>query len=198
MKNITDTGVRGYLKWLQADQPVIYAAVAPTIAQQFPGAFSDYEQSMFQGSLMGFADDTTDTSSDFYVGITPYTSTNPLTTYTPDTSSAATAATTGPDVASAANSGPVSPDIISGIASVVSAAGQVYLTSQQVSAYNAINQAQLTRAATGTISPLQISSTKLGIPLITGGGTATLAAGGGLLAVVGLGLLALMMMRKRG
>jgi hypothetical protein len=51
--NIVDTGVRGYLKWLKADQPGIYKAVAAAIVQQAPRAFSDFEQSRAMGALMG-------------------------------------------------------------------------------------------------------------------------------------------------
>lgn len=58
--NITDTGIRGYLKWLQQDQPGIYTLIAPHLAQQAPEAFSDFEQSRAQGSLMGLGDDTSD------------------------------------------------------------------------------------------------------------------------------------------
>lgn len=54
MNNITDTGIRGYLKWLQHDQPGLYAKVAAKIAQAVPEAFSDHEQSQAQGALMGF------------------------------------------------------------------------------------------------------------------------------------------------
>lgn len=54
--NIQDTGIRGYLKWLQADQPGIYKLIAPHLAQQAPEAFSDFEQSRAMGSLMGLGD----------------------------------------------------------------------------------------------------------------------------------------------
>ncbi len=56
MNNITETGIRGYLKWLQQDQPGLYAKVAAKIAQAVPEAFSDREQSHAQGALMGFGD----------------------------------------------------------------------------------------------------------------------------------------------
>ena len=39
---ITDTGIKGYLKWLQQQQPNIYKKVAATISKQIPQAFSDY------------------------------------------------------------------------------------------------------------------------------------------------------------
>jgi len=56
MKQITDTGIRGYLKWLREDQPGIYEKVAAKIAQAVPQAFSDREQSVAQSALMGLAD----------------------------------------------------------------------------------------------------------------------------------------------
>jgi hypothetical protein len=42
-KVITDTGIRGFLKWFQVEQPGIYKKVAPLIQQKSPEAFSDYE-----------------------------------------------------------------------------------------------------------------------------------------------------------
>jgi hypothetical protein len=56
--NITDTGLRGYLKWLKRDQPGLYQLIAPHLAQQVPEAFSDFEQSRAMGTLMGLGEDT--------------------------------------------------------------------------------------------------------------------------------------------
>ena len=39
---ITDTGMRGFLKWFKQNQPVIYANVAPKLAAAVPAAFSQY------------------------------------------------------------------------------------------------------------------------------------------------------------
>lgn len=39
---ITDTGMRGFLKWFQQDQPGIYAKIAPYLTRIAPQAFSAY------------------------------------------------------------------------------------------------------------------------------------------------------------
>ena len=46
---ITDTGVRGFLKWFQRDQPALYKKVAPLLPSAAPGAFSGYRRRL--GSL---------------------------------------------------------------------------------------------------------------------------------------------------
>jgi hypothetical protein len=168
--NIQDTGVRGYLKWLQQDQPGLYTLAAPIIAQEVPDAFSDHEQSMAMGGLMGFADD----------------SAPGVTTYFGDGSSSASA---GTDVASAANSGAASPSIASTISNIVSALGQAYLAKSQVDTLSQVNQIQLQRAAAG-LSPLNTSTLSLGVPQVQLGLTQSTMTGGGiaLAALVGLGL----------
>lgn len=173
MTNIQDTGIRGYLKWLQLDQPGIYAVIAPHIAQQAPEAFSDYEQSHAMGTLMGLGDDgltTTFDSTDMFGN--PTTTTNP------------------PDVANAANSGASSPSITSIISGLVGAAGQIFLAKSQVDTLKQVNDVQLQRAQMG-LPPLNTSSLSMGIPQVNVGlGSSAMTATGGTLAVVGgLGLL---------
>ena len=166
--NIQDTGVRGYLKWLQQDQPDIYKLIAPHLAQRAPEAFSDFEQSRAQGVLMGLGDG--------------------VTTYFGDSSDDTSGSTT--DVASAANSGAGSPSVTSVIANLVSAAGQIFLAKSQVDTLNQVNQIQLQRAQMG-LAPLNTSSLSLGVPQVNVGlSQGTLTGGGIALAVVaGLGLL---------
>jgi hypothetical protein len=172
--NITDTGIRGYLKWLQHDQPGLYKRVAPHIAQLVPQAFSDHEQSLALGAL----------SDDAATGVT--------TTF--DTFDAFSGASAGTDVANAANTGAASPDIASAITNIVTAGLQAYTTQQttqaQIDAYKQINQAQLQRAISGG-TPLAVSSSSLGIPIVTGGTAAAGigAAGVGIAVLVGLYLL---------
>lgn len=171
--NIQDTGIRGYLKWLQRDQPGIYKAIAPQVAQYAPEAFSDYEQSQAMGSLMGLGD-----------GLTTFFGTS-----SPDPST---------DVASAANSGASSPSITSMISNLVGAVGQVFLAKTQVDTLKQVNNIQLQRAQQG-LSPLDTSSLNLGVPQVNVGlSKGTLTGGGIALAVVGgLGLLFLLS-SKRG
>ncbi len=173
MTNIQDTGVRGYLKWLQQDQPGIYAVIAPHIVQQAPEAFSDYEQSHAMGTLMGLGDDGLTTTFD-----TTDAFGNPTTTVS------------APDVAAAANSGSSSPSVTSIISGLVSAAGQIYLAKSQVDTLTQVNNIQLQRAQMG-LPPLPTSSLSLGIPQVNVGlSSSTMTAGGATLAVVGgLGLL---------
>src|SRR5882762_6115652 len=42
MQEISETGIRGFLKWFAAAQPALYKKVAPIVAQKAPEAFSDY------------------------------------------------------------------------------------------------------------------------------------------------------------
>jgi hypothetical protein len=146
MKAITDTGVRGYLKWLKADQPNLYMMVAPVIAQTVPGAFSNHEQSMAQGTLMGFSQDGTGSS---------------------DSSDGSSASATGLDVANAANTGAVSSDITAAIQGIVNGYSQVTLQRAQLQALQTINNTQLARAAAG-LPPLMTTSNSMGVPTISG------------------------------
>lgn len=181
MQNIIDTGVRGYLMWLKQDQPGLYALVAPQIAQQVPEAFSDYEQSMVQGSLMGFADDTP-----FYVGITPYTGQAQASSTDSSTTTTATTDST-PDVVSAANSGPTDASIVSAISNIVSAASKAYTDYSTQSIVNQASQLQLQRMAAG-LPPANLSTKTLGASVLalttpsTGGGI----GGGAIVAVLAL------------
>lgn len=182
MKEIQDTGVRGYLKWLQADQPQLYIAVAPIIAQRIPEAFSDHEQSLAQGALMGLAQDGADPG---------------LTEFTPDLpaymiSGASTGSTV--DVANAANTGAASSGVVGLIQGIVNDVAQAKLNQAQLDAYKQLNATQAQRISAG-LNPLLISSSSLGIPFISGvagqqpvtGGTALLMVGGilGLLIFLG-------------
>ena len=178
MRNITDTGIRGYLKWLQQDQPGIYARAAPIIAQQVPEAFSDREQSMAMGALMGFADDAAPGTTTFFGDSAPFDDSASVPT---DSSGAATT-----DVANAANSGAASPATTSIIGNIVNSVAQYFLTKQQADIHAQQSQQQLQLAAAG-LAPNQVSSTSLGVRRVTTAGT---GAGGTAGNVVAIGLLA--------
>lgn len=184
--NIQETGVRGYLKWLQADQPGIYAAVAPHLAQQIPEAFSDYEQSQAMGSLMGFGEAGAGTTT-LFDSTDPFG--NPATIFGP----------VSHDVATAANSGTSSPSIVSMISNLVGAAGQVFLAKSQVDNLKKMNDIQLQRAQAGQ-PPLDMSSYALGIPQVNVGlSSGTIKSGGVALAVVaGLSLLFALTGKRKG
>lgn len=180
MSNIQDTGVRGYLKWLQQDQPGLYSVVAPQIVLQAPEAFSDFEQSRAMSTLMGLGDDsgitTTFDSTDLFG--------NPT----------ATVSASAPDVASAANSGSSSPSVTSIISGLVAAAGQVFLAKSQVDTLQNVNNIQLQRAQAG-LPPLNTSSLSLGIPQVNVGLSQSTLTGGGIALAVG-GVLALVFLMK--
>lgn len=164
--NIQDTGIRGYLKWLQADQPAIYAAIAPHLAQQVPEAFSDYEQSHAMGALMGLADDG--------VGFD-------TTGWVTETQQGAT------DVASAANQGASSPSVTSIINNLVNAASSAVMAKSQADLLRQLNQPQLQQAQLG-LSPLGYSTTTYGIPRIPAPTSSTMSGSGiaiGIAAVIG-------------
>lgn len=177
--NIQDTGVRGYLKWLQRDQPGLYVLAAPVIAQRVPEAFSDHEQSRAMGSLWGFGDDVTDTASG-------------TSTFFGSSSDSASAG----DVASVANPGAASPNVTSTISNIVSAIGQVFLAKSQVDTLKQVNNLQLQRAAAG-LPPLNTSSLQLGVPQVQVGLNQSTMTGAGiaLAALVGLGGLWLLLGR---
>jgi hypothetical protein len=189
--NITDTGVRGYLKWLKQDQPNVYRVVAPVIAQRFPEAFSDHEQSVALGFL-----------NDDAPGVT--------TTFDPTSSfdTSATSASSGagaPDVAQAANTGATSPSVANDIANLVTnttqalsqAFNQYQLTQAQITAVNNINALQAQHMAAGN-PPATVSSSSLNIPFISGPVSAATAGTGLGVAILGILGLAFLMKKRRG
>lgn len=188
--NIRDTGIRGYLKWLQRDQPALYQQIAPQIVAHAPEAFSDHEQSRAMGSLMGFADSGgTTTTFDFTDSFG-----NPSTVQYPAST----------DVASAANSGAASSGITNIIGNLLSVAAQGYVTTQmaktQVDNLKTLNNIQLQRAQMG-LEPLDTSSYNLGVPQVgvTVDASKQVKTGIGiaLAALVGVGLLATLSGRRR-
>jgi len=47
---ITEKGMRGFLMWLNREQPVIYAAIAPQLPLKTPQAFSDYHNGAWKNA----------------------------------------------------------------------------------------------------------------------------------------------------
>jgi len=174
MRNIQDTGIRGYLKWLQCDQPGIYARAAPIIAQQVPEAFSDREQSMAMAGLMGFADEAASGVTTFFGDAVAFD----------DSASVPTSGETGTtDVASAANSGAASSATISAIGNIVNSVAQYFLNKQQAELNAQVNAPQLQRAGAG-LTPGATSSASVGVPQVQAAGV----AGGTVANVVMVGL----------
>lgn len=176
---VSTTGLRGFLQWLQADQPAVYAAAAKQIAKAVPKGFSGFNGSALMSrrlaagrrsmALRGYAG-----LGDCGCGI----------------SSVGTCATLGVssinfgcnvETSCAANSGATCAPSLTGIANIINSVAGAALTAQQNAAYNQLVQTQLSRASTG-LSPLQLSSSEAGIPTIAGltsGSTGTLLLVGG-------------------
>lgn len=116
---ITDTGMRGFLKWAQREYPsAIYQQLANYVQQQFPQAFSGYMLGGWRGiaKLNGFADTT---------------------------------GTATVDTSDAANSTASSPSWSDEISQVIGTLTGAYLNVQQQQAQQQVLQAQLQQAANG-------------------------------------------------
>lgn len=211
---ITDTGIRGFLKWFKGQQPGIYAKAAPVIAAKVPQAFSGYHDggwktagmsnaqvnAMMNRQFSGLGDDSTgDDSLDSWLDagsaetdlatssdITPTLETIDV----PDI----TAAPATVDVSTAANTGTASTSTTSAIGSIIAGVSSLFLTSAQVSAQQQLVNTNLARAAAG-LPPLTSSVSAAGIPVITG---TSLTSGTLLLLLGGGALLLLVMSGKRG
>lgn len=186
MQDITDTGVKGFLKWLQMAQPAVYKKVAPQIAAQLPSAFSDYyaggwrtagmtQRQALTRQMHGLGDPTVD-----------------LSLPAPDVSSVTTPTI---DISDAANSGDASTSSTSWIGDLVKGVSSLYLTKQQADIQQQVVNTQLQRAAAG-LPPLPASLANLGVPQVNVGLSA--GTGGGIAVALGVGgLLLLLSMLKR-
>lgn len=194
MTTITDTGIRGFLKWFKQEQPGVYKKVAATIAAQLPQAFSDYHagdwrtagmsrpqiNAMYNRRFSGFGDDT-------------IPALDPNTLAPVDV----TASLIGPatvDVSQAANTGSTSSSLASAIGSIISGASALYMTKQQLGIQQQVVNTQLQRAAAG-LPPLSSSLSNLGVPQVAVGLTA--GTGAGIALAGGALLLFLMFAGKR-
>lgn len=179
MDEIKETGVNGFLKWLQTVQPGIYKQVAPKISQQVPEAFSDYHaggwrtaglsNSQAVAKLNGLGDSFDISAPSF------------------DSSVLGAAPTV--DVSDAANSGGSSSSITDTIGGIVKGISSLYLTKQQADIQQQVVNTQLQRAALG-LPPLPTSLSNLGVPQVSVGLT---TGTGGALMIGGLALVGVMM-----
>jgi hypothetical protein len=181
MQPITDTGVKGFLKWLQQFQPGVYAQIAPELPRKAPQLFSDFEAAggtlgAYQRGLSGLGDDSL---------------------LQPIDVSGASDATAIPsvDVADAANSGTADSSSTDWLSSLISGVSQAYMTVSQQQQQQQIVSAQLQRAQAG-LPPLTITPTQAGVPQIGVG----LSSSKTLLIAGGLGLVGLLFLmgRRRG
>jgi hypothetical protein len=185
---ITATGLKGFLQWLQQDQPSVYAATAAKIAKAVPRGFSGFNGSaltnmrLSQGKrsmrLRGYGALGCCTASCAAIASV-------------STCSIAVAPNVCIDTSCAANSGATCASSLTGVANIISSTTSAVLTAQQQAAYNQMLQTQLQRASSG-LTPLTVSSTASGLPLISGltsssSGTLLLLGGGALLLYLLLG-----------
>jgi hypothetical protein len=169
---ITDTGLKGFLLWLKADQPAVYAATASKIAKAAPRGFSGFNGSLKMSRRLAAANRSMrlrglgDCCGLTSVGIC----------------SALMSPNICIETSCAANSGSTCSSDLTGIANIISSVAGAALTAAQQAQYNSMVTSQLARAQTG-LAPLTLSSSSSGIPLLSGltsGGTGTvLLLGGG-------------------
>jgi len=185
--NITDTGLKGFLKWFQREQPHLYQQVAPALAKKYPRAFGDFNQSVAQDlahrrsmagmlTFRGLGDDSAVTDITFDSG----------------SLQVPTSVTSAVDTADAANSGTTDSGVTGWLSSLIGGLTQGALAVNQVKTAQQVTQLQLQRAQAG-LPPLNIDMSSLGVPTVGVGLSAStqqlvewVAIGGGLLLLLGL------------
>lgn len=151
---ITDTGMKGFLKWLQWDSPGLYQRAAPLIAQRVPEAFSTYEQSR-KYRLAGLSD-TTQSSP----GLVDLSFDTDQLDVTPGVQQSVTDSS---DVSDVANSGSVGPQTTSAISNILSSIVDAFQAKQNADVQKTAIAGQLQLAQAG-LNPSAISTRTLGIP----------------------------------
>lgn len=203
-KEITATGMKGFLTWFKREQPGIYKAVAAQLPKIAPAAFSDYNgggwktagmtraqilRQTLNGSFAGRAGSGISGLADYAGYVDSSIPTFDDSSYGPPPA----IATSQVDVASAANSGVDMSSIGNVIGSVLNTASKAYMSVTQAQTQQQIVNTQLARAAAG-LPPLNTSLNQYGVPIVSASGT---ASGGSLLLIIGLGLGALVLMRRK-
>lgn len=186
------SGVRGFLEWLDDQQPGISAKVKAQLPSKVPGAFSQYHAGGWMTAGMSPSQAAAVTSANTlgaYRRMGGFGDVTDVSLASVDTS-AITDASTLPsvDVTQAADDTSTSTSITDAISGVVKGISSLYLTKQQADIQQQVVSTQLARAAAG-LPPLPTSLANLGVPqvsvgLSTGTGTALLIGGGLILAIV--------------
>jgi hypothetical protein len=185
------SGVRGFLEWLDEQQPGISAKVKTQLPTKVPGAFSAYHAGGWQTAGMSpsqAAAVSAQSTLGAYrrmggLGDVSFDNTPPLIATTQDiTNAAATVPPIPIEVTQAADDSSTSTSITDAISGVVKGISSLYLTKQQADIQQQVVNTQLARAAAG-LPPLPTSLANLGVPqvsvgLSTGTGTALLIGGG--------------------
>lgn len=197
---VTETGIRGFLKWLQRENPQAYQQIAPALPAVDPRMFSDYNQSRAQivRARAGAASMVARAASMGALGQAEYSSTLPefstqIQVLAPsdlapvnvatDESTLSLAVPTNVDTTDAANQGSgTSTASTDWISSAIHGITSLWLTKTQLQTSQAITNLQLQRAQAG-LAPLNIGLAANGIPTFSamGGGSTMLLLGGGLL-----------------
>lgn len=179
---IAETGLRGFLKWLQREQPEVYKLVAPKIAQTAPTGFSDYRSSkitamrtragaLSQRRFGSLGDDPTGLVDIQFDANSLSTPDLPI------------------DTADAANTGPSSTGIMDTIGSIVNGVFQAGLAFNSLQTAKQVTNLQLQRAQAG-LPPLNIDMSRLGVPSVSVG----LTSGTSQLVMYGVGALLVVML----
>lgn len=202
-EQITETGIRGFLKWFAREQPEIYKAVAPVIAKKVPKAFSDYHaggwkvaglnrddavdklNKIYEGNFAGMGR-LADASAYFSMGSSYTAQPTYFASAAPGFDASLATMPNFVDTSAAANAGSIGTDIAGTIGSIVNSASKAYLTYTAANTQSQIVNTQLQRAAAG-LPPLNVGLSSSGIPMVQAGGnisTGSIA----MLAIAGIGL----------
>jgi hypothetical protein len=192
---VTETGIQGFLKWLQRENPQAYQHIAPALPAMDPRMFSDYNQSRAQivrgragvASLAARAGRMGALGQAEYSSQIPTLSESDLTpvNVSADDSTLTMAIPTNVDTTDAANQGSgTSTASTDWISSAIHGITSLWLTKSQLQTSQAITNLQLQRAQAG-YAPLNIGLGANGIPVFgaMGGGSTLLLLGGGLLVL---------------
>jgi hypothetical protein len=172
------TGLKGFLQWLQQDQPAIYAATASKIAKAVPKGFSGFNGSAKTAARLAVGRRSMRLRGYGGLGCCAVQSVGTC---------AATACTPNFNICTscAANSGATCSSSLTGVASIINSVAGAALSASELANYNSMVQSQLARASTG-LPPLTLSSGAVGVPTVSSAlsgstGTILLVAGAGLL-----------------
>lgn len=204
---ITDTGYRGYLKWVQRELPAVYNKMAPQLPMA-KNAFSDYTQStvinmrkragrMAQANRHRHIGDLGDDSDGSSVALDA-SDLNTVSAFDPtnlgissDVTSALNAVPSSTDATSIANTGTGATTTSNILSSLFNGAASIMTTQAGLQTASQINAIQLARAQAG-LPPLNLSASSTGIPLISG-----IASNPETLLLIGGAVLLFMMMGKK-
>lgn len=221
MKQITDTGIRGFLKWFKAVQPGIYQKIAPALPKIAPHAFSDYHAGGWRVAgltrddavkkLRGIPLDKiykenfrrrasfSDLGQSYDVGYASYSAYtgSPTSSYVSNYTGAATGSESSSpqevDTADAANPGTVDTSTTNGIASLINSVSSGIIGVTAAASQAGLINTQLTRAQAG-LMPLNTGLPQ-GVPFVPA--TTGTASGTEIFIFLALGAGALLLLSRK-